>query len=496
MEKYKVEIEYTPKKLDGSESANAFGIYDFETRETTILKGSTFLNREIVSTKDVQPKREKLEKAGIIDVEKREFLKNYVVKPKRNDGSTSLSAAATIIYNGRVNIRACFKLKDTDFYIFNWIDMLETKSLDEVWEDLQNVLSGKEVEESSESEASGEAEPTIEIEAKKELDSVNRKIAETVEDKGYLSQNVIFYGVPGSGKSHKINELLCLDTENSLDNKYYKRILFHPEYSYGDFVGQLVPKVSKDKEVTYEFKAGPFVSVLKAALEDEENHYFLVIEEINRGNAPAIFGDLFQLLDRKNGQSEYPIDNEDVVEKLNENSKVEVDKVYIPKNLTIFATMNTCDQNVFTLDTAFKRRFRMSRIENKFEYTDNEKSVLNRNAVITFKNGKAVTWLDFALALNKEILEHCNDGTSAEDKQLGTYFVKKEEIDNITWFAEKVLMYLWNDVVKYEKSQLFVSTYKSLDNLIEAFVSGVNVFNSHCKEVGKLYSEISKESEE
>ena len=121
----------------------------------------------------------------------------------------------------------------------------------------------------------------------------------------YLRQNIIFYGVPGCGKSHRINALLHLDDKvNGLEKEYYKRILFHPEYSYSDFVGQLRPEVGDDNKITYKFTPGPFTEILCDAYKDREHEYFLIIEEINRGNAPAIFGDLFQLLDRKDGVSE------------------------------------------------------------------------------------------------------------------------------------------------------------------------------------------------
>ena len=295
----------------------------------------------------------------------------------------------------------------------------------------------------------------------------------------YLGQNVIFYGVPGCGKSHEIKKIL-----EGVDTKYYKRILFHPEYSYSDFVGQLHP-VTEGGNITYPFVPGPFTEILLDAYKDREHDYFLIIEVINRGNAPAIFGDLFQLLDRDdNGESEYSIYNKEIIRYLNkwERSEEYRDNIRIPKNLTIFATMNTCDQNVFTLDTAFKRRWRMSRIENKFD------SILS-TWKIRFENGKDVSWKDFAEAVNDAILNNCNDGTAAEDKQLGTHFIKQCDLTSARRFAEKVLMYLWDDVAKYDKSQLFdTKNYKTLDMVIDGFAKGENVFSPNCAQLQELYN--------
>lgn len=284
----------------------------------------------------------------------------------------------------------------------------------------------------------------------------------------YIGKNTIFYGVPGSGKSRKVSDLL-----ESVEDECFKRVLFHPEYSYSDFIGQVMPTV-KDDKITYDFVPGPFTEILKDAIksqnEGDETNYYLVIEEINRGNAPAIFGDVFQLLDRKLGKSEYEINNREMAKFI---FKDESKKIYIPSNLTIFATMNTCDQNVFIMDTAFKRRWRMNRIENDFENAEFSNITID---------GLPFTWGEFATKINDLIL-NLNDGFNSEDKQLGAYFVKKEEIQDIQLFAEKVLMYLWEDVVKYDKSQLFNANYKTLDSLIKGFVKGENVFASGMDEL-------------
>ena len=188
--------------------------------------------------------------------------------------------------------------------------------------------------------------------------SNNAEIDENLRIEG--GENIIFYGVPGSGKSHTIKT-------KYKENEYtFEKLVFHPDYSYSDFVGQIMP-VLKDKGVSYDFVPGPFTNVLKKAYNDPSGKYILVIDEINRGNAPAIFGEVFQLLDRDNdGNSDYDINNADIAKIVY--GKNNADKpIKIPSNLWIVATMNTSDQNVFTLDTAFQRRFSMQLIENKFD---------------------------------------------------------------------------------------------------------------------------------
>ncbi|MCH5161934.1 MAG: AAA family ATPase [Clostridiales bacterium] len=311
---------------------------------------------------------------------------------------------------------------------------------------------------------------------------VNREVAAALEAPGYLATNTIFYGVPGCGKSYHVNELLHIGKNfaDALDGRFYKRVLFHPEYTYGDFIGQTVPQTDGSK-IEYKFQAGPFVEILRDALSDADNHYFLIIEEINRGNAPGIFGDIFQLLDRDGGKSEYPVYNRDILKWLGENGAAQTE-VSIPANLTIFATMNTSDQNVFTLDTAFKRRWRMTRIKNDFGRAD---KFLDKTVA-----GRAYTWRQFGSALNDDILKNCNDGMVPEDKLIGTHFVKDGELCNITAFAEKIFMYLWNDVVKYNKGALFrINEFNTLDKVIQGFVDGKNVFRDECANLKKLFDE-------
>lgn len=282
--------------------------------------------------------------------------------------------------------------------------------------------------------------------------------------------NKIYYGVPGSGKSHKVDE--------DFNKKSYviERTTFHPEYTNSDFVGQIIPMVKDDNTVEYKFHPGAFTIQLEYALKHKDKKVCLIIEEINRGNASAIFGDIFQLLDRyKSGKGKYEIYNGQILDYL-KTKGIKLDKIYIPSNMWIVATMNTSDQNVFTLDTAFKRRWKMEYIRNVF--ADNDESIELRTKVIR-QNSKYpnVTWEKFVNKINKHIISD-KSGINGEDKQLGMYFVTVEEVNNSKEFAEKILSYLWEDVAKINTTYWFGSI-SSYDELIESYEKFyLDVFNN------------------
>ena len=323
-------------------------------------------------------------------------------------------------------------------------------------------------------------------------------------DRLKYGENVLLYGVPGSGKSYKI------ETEYCNDFKFMERVVFHPDYMNTDFVGQILPTVKgegDEKEITYDFTPGPFTRVLKKAIENPGNYYYLVIEEINRGNAPAIFGEIFQLLDRDDvGKSSYEITNYNIAnEVFDEKEK----PIYLPSNLHILATMNTADQNVFTLDTAFQRRWDMKMIENDVSKAEHaSKSILDTN----------VTWERFNTIINDQIITSSVATLSSEDKRLGAYFVteeilkyysKEENLDDViqkysindrdadkidkavkdlnSRFGDKVIKYLWDDAFKFSRDELFDVEYKSLEKVLDTFNYSVgedrfNVFNQDIKE--------------
>ncbi len=320
--------------------------------------------------------------------------------------------------------------------------------------------------------------------------------------------NVLLYGVPGSGKSWTIEHEYCKKDTN------VERLVFHPDYTYSDFIGQILPNVDEEGQVSYKFTPGPFTNILHDAYNDPEKEYILIIEEINRGNAPAIFGEVFQLLDRKTelreadddgypiGTSEYGITNANIAKIVYGDAR---HKVRIPSNLSIIGTMNTSDQNVFTLDTAFQRRWEMRLIENNFEHVD--RSLADAEILDT-----GVTWQTFCTEINSIIVGNNARMTSAEDKRLGAYFVhlkdlmyndemgnlsdgeydalrKKEQSGTITEtekdrlyairsamkqnrkFPEKVIKYLWDDAFKFNREIVFeTTTYQSLEQVIRVFM--------------------------
>lgn len=303
--------------------------------------------------------------------------------------------------------------------------------------------------------------------------------------------NVLLYGVPGSGKSWTIEQDYCSDESRM------ERLVFHPDYTYSDFIGQILPNVS-DGIVSYKFTEGPFTSLVKKAYTNPEKMFYLIIEEINRGNAPAIFGEVFQLLDRDDdGTSEYGITNVDISNIVYGNPNK---KVRIPSNMSIIGTMNTSDQNVFTLDTAFQRRWNMRMIENSFERHDYATTkILDTD----------VTWQRFCEVINNEIVTKNIQMTSSEDKRLGAYFVRavdleyhQEADDNnlpekdrvqarlLNYrFAEKVLKYLWDDAFKFSREDIFKNTnYKSLEEVVNHFNS-----RSSAKATGNARLDVFKE---
>uniref|UniRef100_UPI00324299E1 McrB family protein n=1 Tax=Lactococcus sp. TaxID=44273 RepID=UPI00324299E1 len=290
-----------------------------------------------------------------------------------------------------------------------------------------------------------------------------------------VGTNTLLYGVPGAGKSFTIEH------EYINEGSPRERLVFHPDYTYSDFVGQILPVVTEDndgnKNVSYEFTPGPFTTLLKEAYYKPKVEHFLVIEEINRGNAPAIFGEIFQLLDRKIkknsssfpiGTSEYEISNTDIAKFVYNNPK---HKVRIPSNMSIIGTMNTSDQNVFTLDTAFQRRWSMRLIENTFKKDDVE--LANTKILDT-----SVTWKKFCETINEIILDKNARMTSSEDKRLGTHFIQISDLQPTVeserynrLFPEKVIKYLWDDAFKFTREEIFdIVNYNSLEKVIRAFI--------------------------
>ena len=290
-----------------------------------------------------------------------------------------------------------------------------------------------------------------------------------------IGYNKIYYGIPGCGKSYHI-ENTVLEGVDKKNNVF--RTTFYLDYSNSDFIGQIYPVVDGNK-VKYEPIPGPFTKALERALTNKGEMIYLVIEEINRGNAAAIFGDTFQLLDRlkenKNGRvigdSEYPISNafiEDYLRK--QNVEFTPGNIYIPHNLTLLATMNTSDQNVFPLDTAFKRRWNREKVTSDWGEENKIKGL--------YIPYTSVTWETFVKTINKEMIDKSAKEAApiSEDKQMGTYFADESMLtkdpndkdgDKIDSFANNVLDYLFNDVTKFNHKILFEEQILTTDKIYE-----------------------------
>ena len=271
----------------------------------------------------------------------------------------------------------------------------------------------------------------------------------------------IFYGAPGTGKSHEVKKLTgeLLDNGDEVDLPNVFRTTFHPDTDYASFVGCYKPTMKptskeektltgKDEEIVYEFVPQVFTDAYVYAYNNPDQPTYLVIEEINRGNCAQIFGDLFQLLDRKGGVSEYKIKaDKDLAQYLREqlgadSEGIKDGKLCLPSNLHILATMNTSDQSLFPMDSAFKRRWEWEYVP--INYNDTIKSGTFDITIGEKPNEKSYSWVGFIKKVNEKIF----DLTQSEDKQTGNFFIK-QSIDE-KGFKSKVMFYLWYEVLRDE----------------------------------------------
>lgn len=299
----------------------------------------------------------------------------------------------------------------------------------------------------------------------------NKQLAENA--KAHRGESVIYYGIPGSGKSYYIKNKIL----NGVPEENFERVTFYPEYTYYDFVGQKLPK---DDGTGLQFEAGPFTRILEKALKNRQEHYYLIIEEMNRGNAQAIFGDIFQLLDRDiDGNSVYATTNYVVSQYLKSKEiNLKENKVIIPSNITIIATINTSDQNVFNLDTAFGRRWQYEIFGE--EQTKGTNNIYSKGKIIGIEG---FTWNEIREKINEKILKS-EEIFNAEDKRMGLYYIDKEclsegeeteELKAISRkkFANKIFRYLWTDVFKNDREAIFYTEkYSTLEKIIIDFTNG------------------------
>ncbi|MVX59706.1 AAA domain-containing protein [Streptococcus danieliae] len=293
--------------------------------------------------------------------------------------------------------------------------------------------------------------------------------------------NCIYYGAPGTGKSYSVSERIKevypkFNELNSDESKFVFRTTLHPEYTYSDFVGQLMP-VKNNDSITYEFTPGIFTLALKQAITNPDHYVFLVLEELSRANVASVFGDLFQLLDRAEGVSEYSISNPLIAnfvyhdQSNNQTSTISNSYIYLPSNFVLLGTVNTNDQNVFVMDTAFKRRF-------EWEYVSTDAVGDNvNNPSIEYQKDKFISWWDFYKEINRYITVKMKLG---EDKQIGQFFIKFSEDNsrNKKLIQNKLLQYLWEDVEKasYGK-KLFSEKINSFSDLYKNYEEGLQIFS-------------------
>lgn len=324
------------------------------------------------------------------------------------------------------------------------------------------------------------------------------------------STNILLYGVPGCGKSFYVEK----NYESKVQEGFTIRVVFHPDYTYSDFVGQLMPVLKevknaqdvKEEKLQYDFVPGPFTRILQLAEIHKDQQCLLIIEELNRGNAPAIFGEIFQLLDRNDdGTSKYAIYNREISKELYDNEQQEKpnEPIKLPPNLTIVATMNTSDQNVFTMDTAFQRRWQMKHIPNRFTGESLDKKTINH--VAKHLPNSEISWGAFAQTVNKKMHTANLGFGGTEDKSLGVYFATDNDLDDAERFAEKVLKYLWDDAFKLGRKELFNDCSQGLSAVIEAYedakgdplkkVLVPEVYNEMQKKMAEMAAEQAKTAE-
>lgn len=333
--------------------------------------------------------------------------------------------------------------------------------------------------------------------------------------------NRIIFGAPGTGKSHKLEE------DSKLFGENMERVTFHPNYSYAQFVGTYKPIQGENPtDIKYEYIPGPFMRTYVNALNNPEKKFLLLIEEINRANVAAVFGDVFQLLDRKNGVSKYPIATSEDIKKhllekldclkdqdINELSDEEK-KMYlemkIPENMYIWATMNSADQGVFPMDTAFKRRweFEYISVNEPEQVAKIEKYVIPMCA--NTEQGYYVNWNDLRTRINSILIDNCKVN---EDKLLGPFFISKNMLDDIKANKDEKDRVLATDeeIRSDEDNNILAEVHKKEISYMKAFESKVimylfedvmkmraeKIFIDYAQKKGKMiFSEICKAFEE
>lgn len=392
-------------------------------------------------------------------------MKNYTLKigDKSENGQITIIDEDRLCYIVKSNSKGAIGLRTISKSLLKEFYNLLIQQPDITANEARNELSGKsEIDKFEYGYAS-----TLMQMAQMMLTSSHTTDSSVINRNPHSSRQVIYYGAPGTGKSHKIKKEL---KEKNIQKENIFRTTFHPDSDYSTFVGAYKPTRGKkplyglngsttvrmqeggnplnEETITYNFIPQAFLNAYIRSYQTTENVY-LIIEEINRGNCAQIFGDLFQLLDRdEEGKSEYTIKADtDLKAYLEEtlgtdNEGIKDGEICLPSNLYIYATMNTSDQSLFPIDSAFKRRWDWEYEPIKYKNTD---------WVIDI-NGEKFSWVSFQRIVNSRILA----STNSEDKMLGDFFVNPHD-KTITdkLFLNKVLFYLWNDVCKDGEGEIF-----------------------------------------
>ena len=358
----------------------------------------------------------------------------------------------------------------------------------------------------------------------------------------------IIFGSPGTGKSYQIREIardkleIPFDEATKMLSNTVKTV-FHPEYTYADFMGKLLP-LTQGNSIIYKFYPGHFLRILGMAyrglIEGKNDHYLLVIDELTRGNAAAIFGTVFQLLDRESdGWSSYEVDISDMelvgllevmglkpnikndgsiwieeestakslksycYKKINDLFKDEwlVDydsfrvfnllqerRINIPHNLSIIATINTSDESIYYLDTAFKRRWDWEYVKAPGEWPIREELLKKLLDVKLIINEEEKEWLDYIFGINKLIKSNSQVIRRIEDKQIGGWFIKPENGKiNLNQVKDKLMFYLWDSVFTRDKRPLeeFLST-KNKQVKLTSYADFLSLIEEFMIKVGEL----------
>ncbi|MCT7464579.1 AAA family ATPase [Aliarcobacter cryaerophilus] len=310
------------------------------------------------------------------------------------------------------------------------------------------------------------------IEAAVEVDKLS-KLIEADPRSNINYKQLIIYGPAGVGKTYGIRNIaIGLKIYEYNFEKQTVHTVFHPEYSYYDFFGKVMPIKDKNSQISYDFLPGPFAQALSKAYKNITNQpinpekVVLVVDELNRGNAASIFGGLFNLLDRNNiGISEYPLNiygmeamwlkeqigDLSTLEKYSKKTNFEMYdeenkslKIFIPDNLSIICTMNTSDQTIFSLDKAFQRRFNKNFITAQESIGSYSKEYENNE--IKIKDYDFITWKDFLSKLNKFIVDNA-EVEDVDNATIGAYFVKPKDGYILTEDIKYTIMYyLWYDL--------------------------------------------------